>query len=117
MLTTPTLGLTTGLSGDPLNEPAKEPVTVPKFEPTRPPAEALSHKAFPLHAGRFTLDVTFPLAWEALICEPGEFDPTSPPSATFTPALLILPVAEDPSILPAAVTLGPLVAPFWPTSP
>src|SRR5438309_10885817 len=99
MLTTPTLGLTTGLSGDPLNEPAKEPVTVPKFEPTRPPAEALS-QVLPVQAARLTLDVTFPFAWEALMCEPGVLNPTSPPSATFTPALLTLPVAEDDVIVP-----------------
>ena|SRR5436190_5411659 len=98
--------------------PAKEPVTVPKFCPTSPPAETFWQELLAAQFGSVwmtvALEVTVPLAEEVVMVEPGELNPASPPRLVLMPlSPLTLPLAEEDAIDPEPE----LKRPFSPTSP
>jgi hypothetical protein len=59
------------------------------------------------------VEVTLPVAEEAVMVEPGELNPASPPRLAFIPVLKTVPVAEDEVIDPEPE----LNRPFSPTKP
>src|SRR6266516_4438795 len=98
--------------------PADELVIVPKLCPTRPPAETFWQELLAAQFGPFwgtlAVEVTLPVAYEAVMIEPGELKPTSPPRLALIPAPpSTLPVAKDDVIEPEPKLKGP----FSPTSP
>src|SRR5262245_51828543 len=97
--------------------PADELAIVPKFCPAKPPAETfwqelLAAQFWPFW-GTLAVEVTLPLACDAAMIDPGEFNPTSPPRLALIPALLTLPVAKEDVIDAAPEPKKP----FSPTSP
>ena len=98
---------------------ATEKAIVPKFSPTRPPAdrcwqELLNAQPWPpLSTG--AVAITSPIANEPMMIEPGELTPARPPSATLTAALLTVTSAFDPVIKPEWPPKSKV--PFAPTSP
>src|SRR5262245_14646103 len=97
--------------------PADELAIVPKFCPAKPPAETFWQELLAAQFGPFgktlAVEVTLPLAFDAVMIEPGEFNPTSPPRLALIPALLTLPVANEDVIDAAPEPKKP----FSPTSP
>src|SRR5262245_66053167 len=64
--------------------PADEPAIVPKLCPTKPPADTFGQELLAAQSGPFwktlAVEVTFPVAWEAVMVEPGELSAASPPT-------------------------------------
>ena len=96
---------------------AVESAIEPKFCPARPPAETVWQELLAAHpiplGARLAVVTTFPVAYEELMTEPGELDPTRPPRLTLMPAL-----PSDTSAPERVIEPGPKAGlPFAPTSP